>query len=309
MSKHLKLPTLLVIADNPSVRFWIKKNLNDQFFVIDATKKSAALEAIQYAPLDFIIIDSGFEDCDPIELCQEMRQLLHTTLTPILLITGRLKRSYREAALEAGVTDFLSDQLDLDELETRIATGQKAVSMRQKTVDISSALKKPKNESSENYLKNKLVLHDQALRLLADAKKEKVPMTLLLLQIDGFNDLQSRLGILTAEEILLPLSTLLNRHLRAQDLLIPSAEGRFIILLHTMPDEEAKHFAEVLRKEVQQQRFKTKNGELHLTVSIAFSSIAANETAFNKSVNAAIKSLAQTQSTTNLIISLKKENP
>jgi PleD family two-component response regulator len=147
MSKHLKLPTLLVIADNPSIRFWVKKHLNDQFFILEAITKRGALEAIRNSSLDFIILDSGFEDCDPLKLCKEMRPLLHSSLTPILLVTGRLKKSYRDEALEAGVSDFLNDQLDLEELETRIATGRKAASVRQKTIDVSAALKKPKKEN------------------------------------------------------------------------------------------------------------------------------------------------------------------
>jgi PleD family two-component response regulator len=146
MATHLKLPTLLVIADNPSIRFWIKKHLDSQFFILDASKKSVALEAIRNSSLDFIILDSGFADCDPLDLCKEIRRILHTSFTPILLITGRLKKSYRDEALEAGVSDFLNDQLDLEELETRIATGQKAASMRQKTIDVSAALQKHKKD-------------------------------------------------------------------------------------------------------------------------------------------------------------------
>ena len=300
MSKHLKLPTMLVIADNPSVRLWIKKHLNDQFFILEANKKSGALEAIRYSALDFIVLDASFEDCDALELCREIRPLLQSTLTPILLVTGRLKRSYREAALDAGVTDFLSDQLDLEELETRIATGRKAVQVREKTVDISSALQQQKRGHSENYLKNKWVLSKEALGLIARAKKENVPMALLLLRIDNFHEIE-------AKEILSPLSDLLQRHLRGDDLLIPSSEGRFIVLLHNMTGESAKSFSETLRNSVQRHRFQTKKGEVSLTISIAFSPIEANETAFKKMVDAAIQSLSQAQFTKNAIISIAKE--
>ena len=307
MGKHLRLPTLLVIADNPSVRFWARKHLDGEFFIIDAAKKAAALEAIQFSHLDFILLDSSFEDCDPLELSKEMRQLLHNSLTPILLITGRLKKSYREKALEAGVTDFLSDQLDLEELETRIATGRKAAAVREKTIDVSSALQNQRNNLSENYLKNKLVLHDQAIRLISDAKKGNVVMTLLMLRIDRFKEMQSSMGFLLADEILLPISELLSQHLKKRDLLIPSSDGKFIALLRNMSREEAKLFAEKLRDDVQRHRFETKNGIVQLTISIAFSTIDATESSFNKMVESAIKSLSQAQSTSNLIISLEKE--
>jgi GGDEF domain-containing protein len=120
--------------------------------------------------------------------------------------------------------------------------------------------------------------------------------------------MQSKLGYLLADEILLPLSAVLNRCLKPHDLLIPSSEGRFILLLYNTGPEEAKSFAELLRSEAQRHRFKTKNGEFHLTVSIVYSSIRATESAFNKTIDAAIKTLSQEQTTTNLILALIKEN-
>ncbi len=148
MSKPIKLPTLLVIAENPSVRFWVKKHLDHQFFVIPAEKWQEALEALN-ARLDFIIIDSALEECNALELCKELSKRTQKNLVPILLITGRLKKSFRDRALESGVTDFLSDQLDLDELETRIATGLKAASIRQKTEDLGLLIKAPKKDTSK----------------------------------------------------------------------------------------------------------------------------------------------------------------
>lgn len=155
MSKLIRLPTLLVIADNPSIRFWVKKQLDDQFFVITAEKKGEALSALE-TRLDFIIVDSEFADCDSLELCKEMGKITQKSSVPIWLITGRLKKSYRQKARESGVTDFLSDQLDVDELNARIEAGLKAASMRQKTEDIGLAIPSPKKGES-NYLKNKQV--------------------------------------------------------------------------------------------------------------------------------------------------------
>lgn len=140
MSKHLKLPTLLVVSDNPSLHLWVKKHLEDQFFVLSAETHPEALEALN-ARLDFIIVDAALEAGDALELCKELSQLTQKNCVPILLVTGKLKKSFRNRALESGVTDFLSDQLDLDELETRIATGLKAASLRQKTEAIGFSIK------------------------------------------------------------------------------------------------------------------------------------------------------------------------
>jgi len=56
MAKQIKLPTLLVVTDNPSIRFWVKKHLDEQFFVISAENRREAIGAMN-ARLDFIILD------------------------------------------------------------------------------------------------------------------------------------------------------------------------------------------------------------------------------------------------------------
>ncbi|MES2272750.1 MAG: response regulator [Chlamydiota bacterium] len=142
MSKQLNLPTLLIISDNPSIRFWIKKHLSDQFFIVEASNESKAIEALKNTDLELMIVDGNMGGGAVLELCKTLRNLTKNSLTPILLITGRLKKSFRDQALENGVTDFLSDELNLEELETRIATGRKAAASMQKVEEAATILRK-----------------------------------------------------------------------------------------------------------------------------------------------------------------------
>lgn len=296
MSKQIRLPTLLVVTDNPSIRFWIKKHLDDEFFILNAESYQEALDALN-ARLDFIIVDAAHEEFDALDLCKELSKLTQKGIVPILLITGRLKKTFRDHALESGVTDFLSDQLDLEELEMRIATGRKTASARQKTEDLAGKIKAPKLATSS--LKNKFLLNDQALRLLAAAKNEKTPVVLLFMRIDPSNEIN-------LEELLPLFSEFVNGFLRKNDLLIPSSEGGFVILLSNMTADKARSVAENLRRVIKEHSFVTKNGPKQLTVSIAISSLEASEKGFNKMIESAVKSL-KTQTDTNLIISLDQE--
>jgi two-component system, cell cycle response regulator len=305
MTEKLKLPTLLVISDNPSIWQWVKRELEGQFFIIRASRQFSATETARTTELDFIILDANFEECDPLELARELRQI--NTITPILLITGRLKKSFRDAALDAGVTDFLNESLSIEELETRIATGKRAASARKKTSEISTRLKGTKQELSQDFFKNKVLLNKKAIDLLANVKKQKDSIMLLLLRIDHFQDLQSQVGLIDAEELLPLLSERITRHLRPEDLLIPSSQGFFILLLpHTAPDE-ASAIAEELRREVQKEPFQLPSKKLEITISIALSSFQAEEEQYKRIVAQASKALQAAKAMTNLIISLDKE--
>ena len=255
--------------------------------------------------LDFIIVDSEFEACDPLELCRQFKQILRT-LTPILLITGRLKKSFLDAALEAGVTDFLNHQLDPHELQIRIATIRKSYSLREKTQEASSTLAQQKENASSTYLKNRVQLHNQALKMLEETKKEGTPITALIIRIDHFNELQNQTGYLMSESILLPFMHRMQSFLSKNDLLIPSGEGNFIMLLKNTPLENGRTLAERIRRDILNASFQTESGLIHLTISIFVSSLEGGETEFNRMVDSAFKALKKAK---DLIISIDKETP
>src|SRR3989338_2456867 len=292
MSNHLKLPTILIVADNPSIRFWLKKHLDDHFFVLSAETPKEALDAL-YSPLDFIIIDAEFERCDALELSEKMYQQAAKSGTPIFLITGKLKKSFREKAKKAGITEFLSANLDLDELLSRIESGKKRADVRQKTEEAIRAVRIPTPSGSS--LKHKFVLNDEAVRLLSQAKKKNVPIALLFMQIDAFDTLNK--PATTFQN----LGEFIGELLREEDVLIPSSEGKFVLLLANNSPTKAKTIAERLQAKIERQNF-------DLTVSIAISSLDASEEGFHKMLNSLIKSL-NTQKNTNLIISFDPENP
>ena len=300
---QLKLPTLLAVTDNPAVRFWIKKHLDEDFFIVDASKKHTAITSAQTTAFDFIVVDSEFEDCDALELCSELKQILRT-LTPILLITGRLKRSYLSAAKKAGVTDFLNNQLDPEELKSRVDAIRKGYSLREKTQDASSALSQKLKAQSLPQLKHRVTPHNQALKVLKEAKKEGVPITALMIRIDRFNELQNAIGALISDQIIAPLKNLLQHALSKTDSLIPSAEDRFLVILKNTTSENGRVLAERMRKEILNTTFKTENGPVKLTVSITVSSLEGTTSDFNRMVGSSLKALETVQ---DQIISIEKE--
>ncbi len=126
----MKLPTLLLVTNNSVVRIWMKQNTEKEFHIINAAKKEDAVETAKTARLDFVIVDAEFENY--LALISELNRILRT-LTPILLITGSLKKDFIDAALAAGVSDFLTTPLNKEELDLKIQAIRKAYVVRDKT--------------------------------------------------------------------------------------------------------------------------------------------------------------------------------
>ena len=294
----LKLPTLLAITESPLIRYWITKYLKDQFYIIDAHTEKKTLETIENSRLDFVVLDATFEECEALELCKKIRRLDPHRSFPILLITGRLKKSYRDAALDSGVTDFLSDQLDSEELETRIAIAKKATQVRQTVSELSS-----------DYFKNRVLLHKQAILFLDTAKKKNTAVTMLVAQIDDFAEIQSKYGLTTADEILVSISDLLNKNIRQEHAVTPSTDGQFIALLTGANAAESEKIAELVQLKIKDHPFKTKQGPAKITASFAISKIETTESSFNKTINTASAALKQSTAKKNIIFSLNQGLP
>lgn len=299
----LNLPTLLVITESPPIRHWIQKHLDQQFFIIAANTQKKALETVRTCQLDFIILDASFEDADPLELCKTIRAAEPLALYPILLITGRLKKSYRDHALDAGVTDFLSEQLDVEELETRIAIGRKAMEVRQKVAELSFIIPAPNITAPNSYFKNK-ALHDQTMDFLQQAKAQNKRVMLLLTQIDQFEDLQAKYGFAKTDELLRSFAKLLNQTPKKEMSITPTIDGQFALLFSDSSNEESQKIAKFIQKKIKENIFQISGGPIQITTSWALSNVEPDEISFHKKVTAANQAL---KSKKNSIVSIDKE--
>ena len=296
----LTLPILLAVTDNSSIRHWIKKQLGDRFFILDADKELIALNLARSNLLDYLVIDSQINDCDPFDLCQKLREI--NLAAPILYITGRLKKSYLDEALEAGVTDFLSDALDPHELEIRLATAKKSVSSREKTAGLSSLIKTPAQNLSSSIFSSKLILNEKAMQLLS-----KTAAAVLVIRLDQYESLEAE-GLFESDELLAPLSDRLSKHLQKEDLLIPSSEGRFLMLLPRATQQEANKRAEELLSDIDHTPFSLHQKKTHLTISIAIGMCDANIEHYKKLTSSASKVLKKASTTSNFITTIGINN-
>jgi CheY-like chemotaxis protein len=254
MTEQLRLPTVLVVSENPTVRFWVKKELEGQFFIIQASNRGEAISAIA-AKLDLIIIDEHMKESPPLDLCKDLRTLTQKHLTPIFLITGKLKKQFRDQAKEFGVSTFLSDQLEPAELKLAVQQILQAAASRNKTQGLALSITKMA-PFSVNPLKKKIILNDRAVQLFTRAKETHTPVGILLLRCDEQSNNTE-------------LSEFLNEILREEDALFPIKNGHLALFLLNTPEEKAHLVATKLQAKIFES--------LQLKISILFTSVPGNE--------------------------------
>ena len=302
MDPQTTSPTLLVITDHSPLFFWFKKHLSKRFFLLQASTKQKVIELLQTTPLDLVIADPAIKETDVLDLCRAVRNAM--PLVPILLLTGKLKQQSQFEALKAGVTDFINDHLDLEELEAQMATVQKMVYLREKTAHLALPLPiHSKKHSSESLKQHKVLLPDEAIQFLSNDESKQTPTHLLLLHIDQLEKLEKDQDYPFIAHMLLKTNELIRPLLNGSDVSIPSSNGDFLILTKFDP----KLLAENLTKHIQKHAFKNKKKSVSITTSIAIASLKKTNRSFDQILQTAVQALTQSHGAPNKILFVDKD--
>lgn len=112
-------PTVLVVDDDRALRESICRALSlEGYEVLEAADGAIALETVDAAKPDLIILDLGLPHLNGIAVCEVLRA--RKDKTPILVLTARSQISDRVRGLDAGADDFMTKPFVLDELFARV---------------------------------------------------------------------------------------------------------------------------------------------------------------------------------------------
>ena len=102
---------ILVVDDNPAVRSYLRSILEQHpaWQVCDEARTGAeAIERVQNAPPDVILLDFQMPDLNGLDVAQQISQLFPKI--PILMVTIHLSNQLAEAARKAGIRGACAKQ-------------------------------------------------------------------------------------------------------------------------------------------------------------------------------------------------------
>ncbi|HUD01786.1 MAG TPA: response regulator [Rhabdochlamydiaceae bacterium] len=254
-------PVALVVSEDLTKLSILKRALKDSFHLIERSDVKAALELLKNTRVDLVILDAKVKEGHSFETAEKIRAAVFVE-TPILLITSNIKKSFAEAALQSGITDFINEPLDKDEVEQRIAVAFKNQDRPKKISQI--AQRSTSRMKSSAPLSKHEFLSDQAIKEITKARKTSTIISLLMIELDEFKKIPAS----KSTNAHLHLKKVLEENLRKNDILIPQGPGKFILMLPRTSIRAAEIIAETIRTEVLRTSF-----SIPLSVSIGLISL------------------------------------
>ncbi|MDA5632666.1 MULTISPECIES: PleD family two-component system response regulator [Rhizobium/Agrobacterium group] len=276
----MQMPGRVLVADGrASSQERIVRALKPVAEVDAVTDPQAALLKAASSSFELVIVNSNFEDYDPLRLCSQLRSLERTRFLPLLLVAEQGADDMVARALDLGVNDYILRPIDPNELVARSLTQIRRKrynehlrlnmqhTMELAIVDALTGL------NNRRYLDNHLkILFDRA------AVRGR-PISICMTDIDRFKLVNDTYGHDVGDEVLREFAARIRSTVRGADLACRYGGEEFVVVMPDTPIEIAASVAERLRAIIEDKPFYVRSIDRELSITASLG-IATSSGAF-----------------------------
>jgi two-component system chemotaxis response regulator CheY len=231
---------ILVVDDDPVHRKIIEKTLqkgnHEALLFKDA---EVAKEWFRKEVVRFVITDWMMPGMDGPSFVRWIRSAKLDQYVYVMLLTSREGPSDIEEGLNAGADDYIKKPFNPPELLARVAVGERILRLEENLLAASNRLKKQALVDELTGLMNRRALYQAGRKEISRARRHKVPLSVLFLDLDRFKQINDTYGHLVGDEALRLTARLLRSSVREYDSTCRWAGDEFIALLPGLNSEQA----------------------------------------------------------------------
>ena len=143
--------TLLIVDDKPQNLRLISDFLAEQGFELMLTRSGAqALEKIELAMPDLVLLDVTMPEMDGFEVCRRLKANERTAALPVIFMTALDDTAHKVEGFRLGATDYITKPIQREELVARIQHHLQLHNLQKELLAKSTALAQ-KNAELEAY--------------------------------------------------------------------------------------------------------------------------------------------------------------
>ena len=258
---------VLIVDDDPNEQKMLLNYLkNEDFNVFTATNGEDALKTAMREEVDLIILDVLLPKMDGFMVCRRIKQSKETKNIQVVLITCLDDMDSRIKGIEIGADDFLVKPLESRELLAR----SRILIQKKNYIDqlhehceiaISSAILDGLTGLYNNsYLKQFLKLE------IKRCARENHPLSLLMMDIDGFKTINDTFGHYKGDEVLRRVGKIIKSSIREIDLPARYGGDEFAIAFPYTHSEGAAHAAKRIQEKLIANMIHVEGEEMALSI-------------------------------------------
>ena len=247
---------VLIIDDRESQSNRMRKTLERTGYSvkIETDPQAGLIYAAEEQPI-LCIVSLDLEGVDGLRICSQIRQLERTRNMPLLAIADQGAESKLSRALELGVSDFITRPVEPNELAARCMTQLR----RRRYADF---LKESVQNTMEMAVKdaltglyNRRYMETHMAGHVKAAAEKKLPLSILILDIDHFKNVNDTYGHDGGDEILKEFAKRIEDNVRRIDLPCRMGGEEFVVIMPETDQALALSVAERIREVVAMKPF------------------------------------------------------
>ena len=237
--------------------------------VVLATDGAEAWHALQQedAP-KLAILDWMMPAMDGVQVCREVRKRTEQPYTYLILLTAKTQKQDVTAGIEAGADDLLTKPFDANELHARVRAGMRILALQEKLIAAQEALLVQVTKDALTGLWNRAAILEILDRELSRAKRQAVPVGIVMADLDHFKRVNDTYGHLAGDEVLRETARRMRSSVRLYDSVGRYGGEEFLIIFPGCDASRAASQTERLRARVGGEPIATSEGSISVTVSL-----------------------------------------
>lgn len=262
-------PVTLLIVDDEEDNLEILGDLLmfDGFNVEKVMSGAAALKRVQESRPDLILLDVLMPGMNGYEVCTYLKSDANTKDIPVIFVSSMSDVDSKVKGFKAGAVDFIDKPFQHAEILVRVNTHITMLRMRQHLQEQNAKLEQLANTDYLTNLYNRRCFFHTAEAEFARAIIDREPISITLIDLDLFKQVNDSLGHLVGDQVLIHVAKLIRTHCRVSDVAARYGGEEFIILHPSVDRQKAYLVAERIRKVVETQPFWYEGKEISVTLS------------------------------------------
>jgi diguanylate cyclase (GGDEF)-like protein len=269
MSEGAKPYHILVVDDEPVNSDLLSRRLMKRGYEVScASGAEQAMTVIDSRTPNLVLLDVLMPKMSGLDLLAQIRRQPKTADLPVILVSALDETNDIVRGLQLGANDYVTKPVNMPVLLARIETHLKGVSMLMKLRAQGQMLEQLAAFDGLTGVYNRRSLQDALEGEIGRSRRSWRPISVMMLDLDLFKDVNDRYGHIFGDEVLKQFSARAAESLRDSDLLCRFGGEEFTVILPETDHAGAAQVAERVRSATAAGPFLVQGVDVPLTVSI-----------------------------------------